>query len=104
MQQPPINDYINWLRMQDSQLAMEETQLAAEEQWLQQKMWEHNNNTGARWGHALLYALAKSDRRTPWQRRAFWFRDKQHELEGKRAALQARRAWLQQEKARFGLP
>lgn len=45
MQRPPISDYINWLWMQDSQLAMEEAQLAAEEQWLQQKIWEHNNNT-----------------------------------------------------------
>lgn len=104
MQQPPTNDYINWLRMQEGQLAIEETQLVAEEQWLMQTIWEHNNNTGARWGQGILHALAKSDYPTPWKRRSFWLRNKQHELMGKRAALQARRAWLQQEKAKYGLP
>jgi hypothetical protein len=104
MQQPSANDYINWLRMQDGQLAMEETQLAAEEQWLQQTLWEHNNNTGARWGQAILHSLAKFDQPTSWKRQSFWLRNKQHELAGKRATLQARRAWLQQEKAKYGLP
>jgi hypothetical protein len=104
MQQPPTNDYINWLRMQEGQLAIEETQLAAEEQWLQQTIWEHNTNTGARLGQALLHALAKSYYPTSWKRQSFWLRNKQHELAGKRATLQARRAWLQQEKAKYGLP
>ena len=104
MQQPSTNDYVNWLRIQESQLAMEETQLAAEEQWLRQTIWEHNNNTGARWGMAILRSLAKSDQPTSWQMQSFWLRTKQHELEGKRAALQARLAWLQQEKAKYGIP
>ena len=103
MQQPP-NDYINWLRMQDGQLAMEEAQLAAEEQWLRQEILEHNNNTGQRWGQAILHTLAKNYRSTPWQRQSFRLRDKYNELEQKRTALQARRIWLRQEKAKYGLP
>jgi hypothetical protein len=104
MHQPSTNDYINWLQVQDGQLAMEESQLAAEEQWLQQTRREHNNNSGARWGQAILHALAKSDYPTSWKKRSFWLHNKQHELLEKRAALQARRAWLQQEKAKYGLP
>lgn len=104
MHQLPTNDYINWLRMQDGQLAMEEAQLAAKEQWLQQKILDHNNNRGQRWGQALLHVMAKSNRTTPWQRQSFRLRDKRNELEQKRRALQARRSWLQQEKAKHGLP
>ncbi len=104
MQQSPGNDYLNWLRMQDSQLAMEEAQLAAEERWLQQKIWEHNNNTGARWGQAILHGLARNYRPTSWQKHGYWLRDRGRELEGKRVALRARRSWLQQEKAKYGLP
>lgn len=104
MQQPPANDYINWLRMQEGQLGMEEAQLAAEEQWFQQQIWMHNNNTGERLGYAVLFGLAKSHQYTPWQKKRFWLREKESELQGKRAALQARRAWLQQEKAKYGLP
>jgi hypothetical protein len=104
MQQPPANDYVNWLRMQDGQLAMEEVQLAAEEQWLQQKILEHNNNTGQRVGQAILHTLAKSYRPTSWQRQSFQLRDKRNELEQKRRALHARRIWLQQEKVKYGFP
>jgi len=74
------------------------------EQWMQQKVWEHNNNTGARWGQAILHSLAKSDQPTSWRRQSFWLREKRQEIEGKRVALRARRIWLQQEKAKYGLP
>lgn len=104
MYQPPTNDYINWLRTQDSQLAMEEAQLAAEEQWLQQEVWGHNNNTGARWGQAILHGLTKNYRPTSWQRHGYWLRNKHRELESKRVALRARRSWMQQEKAKYNLP
>ncbi len=104
MQQPPNHDYSNWLRIQDGQLAMEEAQLVAEEQWLNQEIWMHNNNTGSRVGQALLFGLAKSYRSTPWQRRAHWLSNKRNELTAKRAAIQARRNWLQQEKWKYGLP
>jgi hypothetical protein len=104
MQQPPINDHIRWLRLQESQLVMEEAQLAAEEQWLQQEIWKHNNNTGARFGQAILHGLTKNYRPTSWQRHGFWLRHKGREFESRRIALRAKRNWLQQEKAKYGLP
>lgn len=104
MQQPSTNDYINWLRMQDSQLAMEEAQLAAEEQWLQQALWAHNNNTSKRFGQTILFTVGKMHHPTPWQQHGFQLRDKQNELQLKRSALNAKQIWLQQEKAKYNLP
>ncbi len=104
MQHYPAGDYINWLRQQEGQLRMEEAQLFAEEQWLRQKEVELQQQQGARIAQAVLFALAKSNRSTPYQRQRAWLNRKWADFHGKRIALQARRSWLQAEKMKLGLP
>lgn len=104
MQQPPSGDYINWLQLQDGQLRMEEAQLAAEEQWLRQREMALQQQRGMGIAQAVVFTLAKSYRRTPYERQKAWLSHKWAEFHSKRVALQGRRTWLQNEKRRFGLP
>ncbi len=103
MQQHSSGDYINWLRQQEGQLGMEEAQLLAEEQWLRQKEAELQQQQGARIAQAVLFALAKSYRRTPYERQRALLNRKWADFHSKRIALQARRSWLQGEKKKLGL-
>ncbi len=102
MQQPPA-DYINWLRQQEGLIALEEAQLCAEEQWLHQKEHELGQKRAAAVVMVLLQAFARSRTQIPYERQKNWLHWKRRELEEKRVALQARRAWLQGQKAIYGI-
>ncbi len=104
MQPHPSGEYINWLRQQDGQLKMEEAQLFAEEQWLQQREIELRQRRGTGIAQAVVFALAKSHRSTPYEKQRAWLHRKWADFHGKRIALQARRSWLDAEKRKYGLP
>ncbi len=115
MQQPPSEEYINWLQMQEGQVSMEEAQLAAEEQWLWQQEFERSESEDVLALTQMFLFAATRAYYPPYfpysygappfypDRRSSWLSMKRRELEGKRMALQGKRMWLQAEKAKYSL-